>query len=466
MSIMQKFTPSRGLLGSTIKGKWQIIIPETHTILRVIPQFPFDALKQTFKLPDAVNDCAWKSNETTKIINGIPSRVITFELDLTPRSDGSFTIPGATATIVVREDTRRRHSRGRLFPEDDFFDTAFSGIFGGGPTHELTIIADDSTVTIAPLPTAGRPTDFSGLLGELKIDVKAEPTDVSVGDPILLTVTLNDVTLIENGSLPDLRKNNAFTASFRVSGDDPAVTTNNTIVFQRTIRAINDKVTAIPALTIPYYDTKRDCYDTASSTPIPITVTAAKQITLADASGNGVKHNDDHAASDTNAANDSDAAKRANNNDWLPNHDSTAGSARFCARSNLLASPIVAGLAIAPPAAWLLLALLKLCNNMRNCNPAQRASRSARKNFLRTLNHINDNTPDAAGIAYAALQNYIVARYNLTGNTVTHSDIDALAIPDASRKHLKSLLTQCENAKFAGAQLNLKEFKSLAKTCA
>ena len=462
MTITQEFTPSHSVLGGTIKARWQISVPSKRSILRVIPQFPLDELRQYFKLPDSVEEIDWHQTDNTKIINGTPYRIFGFELDLTPRTNGTFTIPGAAAVIVVRDDSQRNSSRRPSFFDDDFFDDAFGGMFGNNRTRDLAIAAPDSTIVIDPLPTAGRPADFCGLLGKLSIEAKAEPTDVSVGDPILLTITLNGVTALDDATMPDLRKIPAFAQSFRVSGDDPAVPSNNTIVFQRTIRAINDQVTEIPALTIPYYDPERGCYDTATSQPIPLTVTAAKQITLADASGatNAITVNTTPA--DTPIETSAQTAKRAANNDWRPNHNSTAGSANLCARSPLLGSPIVAGLAIVPPAAWLILALLKALAGLRNCNPTQRAARNARKNFLRVINSLTESTPDAAGLAYAALQSYIIAQYRLPSNTVTLNELNSLAIPEGKRDQLKSLLMQCENAKFAGAPLNLTEFKALA----
>lgn len=458
VTITQTFSPARCVPGKMVRARWEITVPQNRNILRIVPELPLAELSRHFKLTESLEDPQW--HEGRRIINGIPCSTYSCESQLRPLAEGRIVIPGANVTAVVRvQDERRQSRRSSPFDDDDFFGSFFDR---GYSTRNISAVADDTELVVEPLPAAGRPDNFSGLLGPLTATAEAEPADVSVGDPILFKITLQGKNISSDNALPDLKGFDALSQSFRISGDDPGIANGEAITFQRTLRATNDRVTEIPSLEIPYYDTEREEYAIAKTTAIPLAVSAAKQITLADASGNGVSGNNAQAAAAATKSEEASAAMPAQ--DLRPNHDSTAIALSISPRDNPLRRPIMAMLILLPPSLWLVLALAKALASWRRRDPQSRASRNAKALFRRELSAIKAESPDCAGRLYDALQKYMATRYRLNSRNITARELQGLAsIPDSQRDMLTQLLTQCENAKFAGGNIDLTSFRRQAK---
>ncbi len=140
---------------------------------------------------------------------------------------------------------------------------------------------------VRDLPAQGRPDNFDGLLGTHDIEARAEPTTVSVGDPINLEVTIygpEPMAAITDG--PDLSAIPAFADNFRIAsegwtfrpGSRPGERTFSTV-----IRVADADVTEIPAITLPFFDPGEGEYRVARSEAIPLTVRAVREVTAADA---------------------------------------------------------------------------------------------------------------------------------------------------------------------------------------
>lgn len=136
-----------------------------------------------------------------------------------------------------------------------------------------------------PLPTQGRPADFAGLIGSFRISATAGPTDVSVGDPIGLRIAVTGTDPLSVQAGPRLAADPAFSDRFKLdpSGWERDLTGREQARFQTTIRALSPDVREIPPVRLPYFDADAGVYREATSDPIPITVRAASNVTLADA---------------------------------------------------------------------------------------------------------------------------------------------------------------------------------------
>ncbi len=101
-------------------------------------------------------------------------------------SSGTMQIPPTTFALVVRTNT------GVLFS------------LGQETVYRKT---EPLTVQINPLPAAGKPADFSGAVGNFKLDASADKTKADVGDAINLKVTLSgagNFRTITDFPIPDL----------------------------------------------------------------------------------------------------------------------------------------------------------------------------------------------------------------------------------------------------------------------
>lgn len=147
--------------------------------------------------------------------------------------------------------------------------------------------AEPVTLTVKPLP-GDPPAGFGGLIGAFDIRAEASPTEVNVGDPIELRVTIRGREPMQGVRTgPDLMAIDGFAESFRLATDgwtyDGGRSRPGQRVFTTTIRAASDSVEAIPPITLPYFDTAEGSYLVAATDPIPLDVRAVKQVTAADA---------------------------------------------------------------------------------------------------------------------------------------------------------------------------------------
>lgn len=455
LSFTQSITPKQSVPGKPVRLTWRIAIPQRLQIVRIAPNLPLAELATSFKFDPGLLHQPWE--RSTQNINGVPYFIYALEFEARPlAADDAITLPPATADITIAAPDSAGRNRRRSFFEDSFFDDPF-GVFSNGSRKVLQVASDETQLIVKPFPDEGRPADFTGITGPLTVQVKAEPDEVAVGDPILLTITISGPNLSPESTMPDLSSQPALNESFRITGDDPGVPAEGALTFQRTLRATNDRVTEIPALRFPYYDVDRQSYGNAQSSPIPIKVKKSRQVTLADASGAGVRAGETHGQTVPAAASDADAIQ-----DLRPNHDSANAPHGIIPGSSWSRHPGLCLAIIIPPAVWLLLVLALLTGKYRRFRRNSSRAVHARHHFLQTIASMRAGNPHSAEELYNALQEYIVTRYNFTTCNITRTDIQSLPIDDGQRQLLTHLLSQCEAARFAGSSIDPVQFSAQA----
>ena len=216
-------------------------------------------------------------------LNGEQFTTLTLEKVLIPQEVGQFRIgPAAVELNVV---TGQAPSRSLL---DDFFSgSSFlrNSPFGREATRKLVVPSNELSLEVLPLPEP-RPASFTGLVGAYSIETAAAPTAVNVGDPITLTIRIRGPEPLGNVPAPALHTQRSLIEDFKVSDEPTApVVRDGSAVFTQTVRALNDRVTAIPPLDLSFFDVEAGEYRTVQSAPIPLVVRATRQVTAADAVG-------------------------------------------------------------------------------------------------------------------------------------------------------------------------------------
>ena len=77
-------------------------------------------------------------------------------------------------------------------------------------------------VEVRPLPTEDRPQDFNGAIGPHVIAAVATPTEVPVGDPVTLSLTVRGAGPLDRLSAPRLDRVDALTEDFEVPAESLA----------------------------------------------------------------------------------------------------------------------------------------------------------------------------------------------------------------------------------------------------
>ncbi len=299
-------------------------------------------------------------------------------------------------------------------------------------------------VEIKPLPTDGQPLYFNGAVGRYTMDVSARPTEVHVGDPITLTITMRGEGRLDALSAPPLARLDALTDGFRVP-DEPLAgdVQGNVKRFTQSIRARSPDVAAIPALPFAYFDPNTEKYVTVSSEPIPIRVEAAEGAStalLGDAGGD---------------------APRA------PRRLTDVGSgivANYTGADTLLATHAFqpgwgsAAVALVSPMTFMLCWLTqRRAQRLRTDVAFARRRRAARTamSAISAVNAQHDSSPNAAtaGRLAEAVLRYVADRCNLPAGGLTRAEaiqkLQGHGIDSMLVHRVNELLSQCEQAAYA-----------------
>ncbi len=148
----------------------------------------------------------------------------------------------------------------------------------------LAVAATPSAITVNPPPEEGRPASFAGAVGRFTVDVEAKPVDVAVGDPVTLTITIEDQTgraRMESLLPPPLSADADLVRDFKVPSEAlSGVVAGKSKRFTVTVRPLRAGIEAVPPIAFGAWDPERRAYETVRSAPVPITVRPADRMDL------------------------------------------------------------------------------------------------------------------------------------------------------------------------------------------
>lgn len=129
-------------------------------------------------------------------------------------------------------------------------------------------------ITALPLPEAGRPPRFSGLVGNYTFRVKAVPLDIALGDLITLSFTVEGDWLPETFSVPQA----VPIPGLKVYESKPVPEESSPTrqVFRQTVIPQENSMKALPAFALTCFDSRESRYKTLVSGPFPITLHAER----------------------------------------------------------------------------------------------------------------------------------------------------------------------------------------------
>lgn len=379
-------------------------------------------------------------------LKGKPYATLGLSVVLIPKQTGVIRLPKSTVVaraLVGYRDARRSPSQ-----------NPFGGFFGTDPLNrrqgvykKLIVPSNSVTVTVRDVPTAGRPANFAGHVGRYALDAAASPTDVSVGDPITLTVSVSGPDYLERTELPPLHLQQELAKSFKIPEERATgKVQGNAKVFTQTLRALYADVTEIPAIELPYFNTVTGTFAVARSKVIPITVKETRVVTADDAEGTG-------------AVAPAGRALKAWGSGILHNYgdldvlvDQRHGPATW------LQSPRWICLLAVPPGCYFALLFAVLWVRHRHADPLAARARQAGREFRRQLKHLSRAFSESQSAGHAALlealRTYFGSKLGTTSGAITFGDVDARlrerGTDDKTLQQLKDLFEQCEASTFAG----------------
>jgi hypothetical protein len=312
--------------------------------------------------------------------------------------------------------------------------------FMDSPFDDLSILERQSAATkpfdieVVPLPNAGRPADFSGLIGNYSVVASAEPTDVTVGEPINLRITVNGPQPLSLIPLVDLNTQPGIASKFRVPRDPSLpIFTPVGAMFTYPIRARSPETKQIPPIELSYFDTSAGEYRTARSAPITINVRPS--------TGVDIDFDDEGEVA-------SATAKPSSRVDATP-LTLTAASFDF---ASAIRSPATLAALTAPPAAFAALWLGLAVRRHAAADPARgrrrRAVRHARARIAR-FRDTGDPVATSAAISHA-LTDLAADWFDRPAGSLTSLEATALLVDqtDECAGPLGRLLADCDRIRF------------------
>ncbi len=209
-----------------------------------------------------------EASQTTETYKGKNYSVISWKTVISPIKEGIFDLDiDLSAALLIPQRNRRSRFNDPFF-DDDFF----SGFFGGYQRKNVTLTTPKQSINVLPLPEEGRPDNFNGPIGEFDFEVKADPTNIEVGDPITLTMKIigkGNFDRVTAPTFPDEENWKTYSPSseFINSGKNY----EGEKVFEQAIVAKNNNIVEIPALTFSYFNPKTNRYISKSSEPVKLT---------------------------------------------------------------------------------------------------------------------------------------------------------------------------------------------------
>ena len=193
---------------------------------------------------------------------------LSFSYQLVPRAAGSFKSSARLSCALL--ETRNASSQ---YPS--YFDNHFFNVPDKRDHFErIYLSAPETVLTVRALPEAGRSALFSGIVGSCTAAATLEPENPIVGQPMLLTVTLSDLSFSGHiRNLPEATLN-GLGSEFQVTKEPMHTSTEgNTKSFTYVVRPLRCGIDVLPALAFQIFDPETETYRTVRTAPLPINVT-------------------------------------------------------------------------------------------------------------------------------------------------------------------------------------------------
>ena len=428
-------------LGQDVKG-FEFALPVLHDdhFLFADPNIESSKNRQLYRIPVGQDEVIGEKSQGE--LDGKTYATITFQKVLIPQRSGIVTIDPATVVCEALVGYRKSRDPFGNFFGDDFFDDFFSDDFFGrrkGVYNRVVVPSNELTLEIRELPTKNRPSNFSGHIGNYHIETNATPTEISVGDPITLSIALSGPAYLEHVTMPRLKLQTNLARDFKIPGEmAEGQVSGSAKIFTQTIRALHSDVAEIPPIEIVYFDTEVGEYRVARSEPIPLAVKEARIVTAADAEGR-----------------ESPAVSTKSLRAW------TRGIAHNYDGPELLVSqrygpvywlrsPAWISLLSIPPIGYFILMGCMTFVRARNADPNANRQRRAFAQARLSLQKSKGSSTEVL----QALRIYFADKLRFPGSTVTfrdiHEHLNKHQVDDKTQQALRSLFDSCEAARYAG----------------
>jgi hypothetical protein len=369
-----------------------------------------------------------------KMIDGAKYLVNEIKRGLFPTAPGEYKVGAARVEIVLNDFGRRNL--------DDFFNRQLR-TFGFGKPKTLT--TNELPVIVLPLPRAGKPANFSGLVGrEMTVSLRTDKQMVETGDPVNVTLEIAGEGNFKTMAAPKIPEMSGF--KVYESGATSELFKNEYVVSGRkriefVLIPQVEGSTVIPPVQVSYFDPVAREYKTIQSAPVQMNVKPATEERGRQVVFTGSGENIEVLGRDIHFIRPVPA-------------EISIGAART------YRGGVVAALHAVPLLAVILsLVVEKRRRRWMNDAPlyrAQRAVREARKRLRQADGLLRDDqTEEAFTTISSAIRWYLADKMNKSPSGMTIDEIDRFLrekeVRDDDLEKIRSVLTICDGAQYSAA---------------
>lgn len=228
-------------------------------------------------LPEAIGEQGGEWRLTT--VDGVPTMAADVaRYVVTPTRPGSFRFFPGTAKVVVRPQRTTRSRRGFF---DSFFDEDMDDFFGRVRGKDVAVSGEAVTLTVKPLPTAGRPatgplvcaSGVSAVAGVSRIELPENET-------LTYKITVEGQGDLRALPAPTLDLGGAFRvfeskATPTITVDQGGVRSRT--VFEYVLVPLMSGALTLPPVAFPLFDPLRRVYDRVVTKAVVLTVTPGER---------------------------------------------------------------------------------------------------------------------------------------------------------------------------------------------
>ncbi len=212
---------------------------------------------------------------------------------LFPQKSGDLVIEPASAVTQAQLKTQGQSQSRKS--GDPFFDNFFNDpFFNRVKNVNVNLQTNKLTLHVKPLPKAKMPANFSGAVGDFRLNATCDKTELKANEALNLKYTISGKGNVELANLPEINFPPDFEVydpkiSKSISAGENGVSGKKT--FEYLIIPRNQGDFKIPAVKFSYYNLKKKRYETLSAPEYKIHV-AKGDGSAANASFSGVDHQD------------------------------------------------------------------------------------------------------------------------------------------------------------------------------
>jgi len=402
-----------------------------------------------------LNNLSRQPEHTAKTVDGKPFTVYTWHSLLAAVKPGTFSLSFQTP-MTVRVRTRPRTDS---MIDDLLGDPFLQNIFGVTVPKNVDVSSPEAAIKVLPLPAQGRPADFSGAVGTFKISADVSSAKNTAGDPLTLRMHVTgsgNFDRVDSNMLEADSEWKTYEPKATFSSTDPTGFRGEK-TFEQPLIASQPGAQTIPPLSFSYFDPATHRYETAHSSPLPVTVSPA-----ANSAANEPPPASPSASTPAAPARAPGAPADESHSGLRPDHAETE------ARVASLVPPYFQPRFIAIPTALALLfggGWIALRRRERNALDVHRERERVRSQTIRALSErmaaaaAKRDAPSFFNAARSALQQTLNARWPDTpAEHIALDEIDA-RLEGQDRNDIREIFVLADEANYSGDALTSADYE-------